>query len=65
MKKPRAAFIHSVDIEGFHYPQDCPFKTERAQRTKAILSSMDYYTGQGRIEVAPDRATKEELLLYN
>lgn len=65
MEKPRAAFIHSTEIENYHYPRDCPFKTERAQRTKAILISMDYYTGQGRVEVAPERASKEELLLYH
>jgi len=65
MKKTRAAFIHSAEIEGYHYPQDCPFKTERAQRTKAILSSMGYYTGQGRVEIAPEPAEKDDLLLYH
>lgn len=65
MKSPRAAFIYSGEIEGYRYPRDCPFKTERAQRTKGILSSMEYYTGQGRVEIAPERATNDELLLYH
>lgn len=65
MKSPRAAFIHSKEIEKYHYPQDCPFKTERAQRTKSILSSMGYYTGQGRIEVSPEPSTEGDLLLFH
>ncbi|MBD3317878.1 MAG: hypothetical protein GF344_19000 [Chitinivibrionales bacterium] len=65
MPSIRAAFIHSDRIERYHYPPDAPFKTERAGQTKAILSSMGYYTGGGRTEVAPHEATNEQLRLFH
>lgn len=65
MKPLRAAFIHSDELEKYHYPSDCPFKTERANRTKSILLSMDYYTGHGRIEVKPEHATEDELKKFH
>jgi len=65
MKSPRAAFIHSSRIERYHYPPDCPFKTERAAETKRVLSSMGFYSGSGRTEVAPAAATIEEMRLFH
>ncbi len=65
MKVPRAAFIFSEEIEKYRYPAESPFKTERAGRTKSILSSMGCYTGDRRSEVSPVAATGEELLLFH
>lgn len=65
MKPLRAAFIHSDELEKYHYPAGCPFITERANRTKSILLSMDYYTGEGRIEVKPEPATEDELKKFH
>ena len=57
------AFIHSDEIERYHYPPQCPFKTERAGLTRSILRSMSLYENPGTREVAPRPATEKELLL--
>ncbi|MBS3734568.1 MAG: acetoin utilization protein AcuC [Phycisphaerae bacterium] len=35
-----ALFVHTAALQAYHYPPDCPFKTERAQRTVELLQSM-------------------------
>lgn len=65
MRPKKAAFVHSDEIEKYHYPPECPFKTERAGRTREILQSMGYYTGGGRIEVPPQSAQEEDLRLFH
>jgi acetoin utilization protein AcuC len=59
------AFIHSAEIERYHYPPDCPFKTERAAMTRALLRSMSLFTDSSSREVAPRAATERELLLFH
>jgi acetoin utilization protein AcuC len=59
------AFIHSEEIERYHYPPSCPFKTERAGQTAAILKQIGMYAGDGKREVAPEAATEEELLKFH
>lgn len=61
----RTVFIHSDEIEKYHYPQDCPFKSERAKRTKEILVSLNYYTQQNQKEAAPVAATDDELTMFH
>jgi acetoin utilization protein AcuC len=61
MPKKQTAFIHSDTIEQYHYPEDCPFKTERAGETRKILQSLGYYAGEDRYEVAPHPAPREQL----
>jgi acetoin utilization protein AcuC len=61
----KAAFIHSGQIEKYHYPEQCPFKTERAAMTKAILKSHALYEGDNREEVAPIAATEDEVLSFH
>jgi len=51
MAPRRAAFLHSPDIEGYRYPPDCPFKTERAGMTRRILAGMGLLAGPDRTEV--------------
>jgi acetoin utilization protein AcuC len=65
MPDTTAVFIHSDDIERFHYPAGCPFKTERAGRTRSILKSMDLYESGGCSETAPRPATMDELRLFH
>jgi acetoin utilization protein AcuC len=59
------AFIHSDEIERYHYPPECPFKTERASLTKSILRSMSLYESQGTREMPPRPATDSELGLFH
>lgn len=65
MQHRTAAFIHSKDIEQYHYPEDCPFRTERAEMTKSMLESMGLYTGNVRRQVSPIPATLDEALWFH
>ena len=65
MEPVRAAFIHSDAIEHYHYPAQCPFKTERAALTKTTLSSIGCYTGQSMMEVPPAALSDDILLRYH
>ena len=57
----RAAFLHSAEMEKYHYPPQCPFKTERAAMTRTLLVSMGSYMTDGTAEVPPAPATRTEL----
>jgi acetoin utilization protein AcuC len=65
MNNRRAAFIHSEQIEQYHYPADCPFTTERARMTRDTLQKLGYYTGSNRHEIAPTSASREQLLAFH
>jgi acetoin utilization protein AcuC len=65
MNSAKYVFIHSEEIERFHYPATCPFKTERAGLTKSILSSANSYTGGDRIEIRPAPLAEHELFLFH
>jgi acetoin utilization protein AcuC len=58
-----AVFLHSTELEQYHYPPDCPFKTERAGMTRRILNRMGLLAGDGRAErgfPAAPRSTLEK-----
>lgn len=61
----RAAFIHSPQLEAYHYPEDCPFSTARAARTRRTLMSMGLLGGANHREVAPDPADRDMLLRFH
>lgn len=65
MDRKRAAFLHSPELERYHYPPDCPFKTERAAMTRKILLGMGLLSGSGRSEVAPEPAARERLETFH
>jgi len=56
-----AVFLHSKEIENYHYPPECPFKTHRAALTRKIIDSMGLLSGDGLREVAPVTAPREDL----
>jgi acetoin utilization protein AcuC len=60
-----AAFIHSQEIEKYSYPADCPFKTERAGRTRQVLYQMGLLSGQGIREVPPAPADRKTLKKFH
>ena len=60
-----ALFIHSPGIERYHYPPSCPFKTERAAKTREILHSMGLLPRHGAAEHPITPATEEDLLRYH
>ena len=62
MTRGKVVFLHSPQIEQYSYPEESPFKTQRAGMTRRILLSMGLLSGPGRAEVAPgpaDRAAVE------
>jgi len=61
----RAAFIHSSELEKYSYPSECPFNASRAGKARQILVSMGLLGGRGHVEVAPEPATREELLTFH
>ncbi len=58
-------FVHSAELERFEYPPDCPFKAQRATRTRQILNSMDLLARGDCEERSPAPATREELLTFH
>lgn len=62
MSSSKALFFHSPTIETYHYPSDCPFKTERAAETRNILFANDasFFS-----EEEPRGATRDELAMFH
>jgi acetoin utilization protein AcuC len=61
----KSAFIHSPELEKFHYPVDVPFNTDRAGQVRKILNSMGLLSGDGRSEVAPVSADRLTLKKFH
>lgn len=61
MNDRRLAFIYTPAIEELRYPDDCPFKTQRAGLARERLLSFGSLGGPTRLEVAPRQATLEDL----
>ena len=57
----KAAFIHSSELEQYHYPAECPFKTERAGLLYRMLTSMAFLAGPDHRTVAPGPAGRRAL----
>jgi acetoin utilization protein AcuC len=61
----RSVFIHSQEIEKYRYPEDSPFKTQRAGRTRQVLYSMGLLSGPGISEAAPVPAARTILKKFH
>jgi len=61
----RAAFIHSDELEQYHYPPECPFKTERAGTLFRKLKSMGMLGGIDQKIVEPTMAQRSDLELFH
>ncbi|RPJ23617.1 MAG: hypothetical protein EHM35_17080 [Planctomycetaceae bacterium] len=61
----RSAFIHSQEIEKYSYPEDSPFKTERAGRTRHVLHTMGLLSGEGIREVPRKPADRRTLKKFH
>ena len=61
----RSVFIHSQEIEKYQYPEDSPFKTQRAARTRQVLYSMGLLSGAGISETAPVPASRTVLKKFH
>jgi acetoin utilization protein AcuC len=65
MSDPTLAFVYPPEIERLSYPPDCPFKTARATLTRDRLKSFGLLKGKGRMEVAPEKASRSDLEQYH
>ncbi len=65
MSARKAVFIHSEELEKYHYPEDCPFKTERAARTRRTLYTMGLLWGETTHEAAPVPAPRTVLKKFH
>ena len=54
----KAVFVHSPELEKYHYPADCPFDISRAGKIRKVLNSMGLLSGNGRSEITPVRPQK-------
>ena len=61
----RSIFIHSQEIEKYRYPEDCPFKTERAGRTRQVLYTMGLLYGDNIREVPPKPADRKTVKKFH
>jgi acetoin utilization protein AcuC len=61
MNDRKLAFIYSPEIEELSYPPDCPFKTQRAGLTRQRLRAFGLLGVEGRVEVAPRKASLADL----
>ena len=61
----KSVFIHSQEIEKYSYPEDSPFRTERAGRTRKVLYTMGLLYGSGVREVAPKPADRKTLKKFH
>ena len=65
MSARTAAFIYSKELERYSYPADCPFKSERATRTRRTLYTMGLLSGPGIREVPPVVAKRPVLKKFH
>jgi len=58
-------FIYGEPLDRYPYPESCPFKTCRAGKVRQMLVSMGLLGVGDRLEVAPEIADLQTLLLYH
>lgn len=61
----RSVFIHAQEIEQYHYPDESPFRTERAGRTRQVLYTMGLLHGTQCTEVAPAPVSRTVLKKFH
>jgi acetoin utilization protein AcuC len=57
----KAVFLYTPQLETYHYPADCPFKTERATKARQVLASTSTLTPAGARERGFARAQRRDL----
>ena len=65
MATRKAVFVHSPELEKFHYPASCPFNVSRAGKTRKLLNSMGLLVGESRREVPPEPAERAVLKKFH
>lgn len=65
MNDRRLAFIYAPEVEQLRYPEDCPFKTERAGLVRQRLASFGSLGGPNRVEIKPRQAGIDDLRRFH
>lgn len=65
MSSRRLAFLYSPAIEALAYPDDCPFKTNRASLVRQRLRSFGLLGAPETLEVEPRPATCDQLATFH
>ncbi len=65
MSDRRLAFVFSPEAHQLSYPEDCPFKSQRTGLTRSRLLSFGLLGVEGRQEVAPAKASLEQLTTFH
>ena len=65
MKSRKAVFVHSAELEKYHYPVEHPFNISRAGETRKVVDSLGLLCGEGRSEVSPVRAERGVLRKFH
>jgi acetoin utilization protein AcuC len=65
MSSRRLAFLYSPAIESLAYPDDCPFKTNRASLVRQRLRSFGHLGTPETLEVQPRPATLDQLATFH
>ncbi len=65
MDNRKAAFLYSTQLENYHYPESCPFKTERASQVRKTLASMGLIGTSDKRQVEFQSAPRELLELVH
>lgn len=61
----KSVFLHSPELEQFGYPDESPFKTNRAALTRKTALTMGLLSGEGRAEMSPVKATRADLEMFH
>jgi len=61
----KAVFLHGPELEQILYPEECPFKSSRAAKTRQTIASMGLLDGGARREYPPRRAVRAELETFH
>jgi acetoin utilization protein AcuC len=61
LENRKAAFLHSDQLEHFHYPESCPFKTERAFQVRKTLAGLGLLGSPSKRQVDFEAAPRELL----
>ena len=61
MNNPKLAFVYPPEVEGISYPENCPFKTQRATLSRSKIVSFGLLAGPDREEVPGRWASLSEL----
>jgi acetoin utilization protein AcuC len=56
-----SVFVYSPELDNYAYPEDCPFSSKRAGRSRKILAGLDLLSGPNIREEPPPIADRQDV----